>query len=244
VLPPALLDAARRSYTEGAWNEYRTAAAFAELSRALLQARAPVDLVALAADFVVDEMGHVELNARMAMELGGAAPLFVSFDELIGELVAASPLERAAEIAVRVSCVGEALSAPLLATAARSATHPLTRAVLRRLAAEEGAHGAIGWMVLEWAGDRLDAAARRRLARAAEAEIEALFAEWAGLAASPSAASLTAEQKDLWSLVGFAPPATFLDQARRALRQRVAAPLARAGLSIDPAVLDRLAPLA
>src|SRR5262245_61753707 len=56
IVPSAIVEAARRSYTEGAWNEYRTAAAFAELSLSLLRARAPIDLIALAADFVVDEM--------------------------------------------------------------------------------------------------------------------------------------------------------------------------------------------
>lgn len=245
-LSAATLLAARRSYTEGALNEYRTGAAFNELSRALLRARAPVDLTAMCADFVVDEMSHVELNARMAMELGGAAPVNVDVANLALEVSAETPLQQALEIAVRVSCVGETLSAPLLAAAARSATHPLTRAVLRRLASEEGAHGAIGWMILEWAQERLDDAECARLARIAEQEIEAAFADWTALETeaarlSDEAADVSAGEEDL-ALVGFAKPAVFLTQARRALRARVVAPLSSFGIHVDGASVDRLAP--
>jgi hypothetical protein len=238
ALPPHVVLAARASFTEGAWNEYRAAAAFAELARALLRARAPVDLTALCADFVVDEMSHVELNARMAMELGSAAPMHVDFANVAPECEAESALDRAVEIAVRVSCVGEALSAPLLMASARSATHPLTRAVLHRLAVEEGPHGAIGWMILEWAEDRLDGPARARLARVAEHEIAAAFAPWMSLETTENSA---ADQESL-ATVGFATPAAFLGEARRALRSRVAKPLSRFGIAIDSALLERLAP--
>jgi hypothetical protein len=236
-LAPATVLAARRSYTEGALNEYRTGAAFAELSRALLRARAPVDLTAMCADFVVDEMSHVELNARMAMELGSAAPMNVDLANLGLDVSAESPIEQAMEIAVRVSCVGETLSAPLLAIAARNATHPLTKTVLQRLASEEGAHGAIGWLILEWAEERLDADVRGRLARIAEQEIEAAFSDWTSLETAPQAADEAG-----FAQVGFVQPAAFLEQARKALRTRVAAPLARLGIDLDHRLIDRLAP--
>ena len=43
--------------------------------RALIEARAPLDLIALASRFPLDEMVHVELCARMAMELGGGTEI-------------------------------------------------------------------------------------------------------------------------------------------------------------------------
>jgi hypothetical protein len=239
ALDPALVRAARDSYAEGAWREYRTAVAFGELSRALLLARAPIDLTAMCVDFVVDEMTHVELNARMAMELADGATPTVRGTNLAFATESADPIERAAEIAVRVSCVGETLSAPLLAAAAREATHPLTVAVLHRLAADEAPHAAAGFIVLSWAAPRLDAGARKRLARIAEHEVAALFDDWRGTNVGSCACD---EAERDFGVVGFPRRSTFLAQARRALRRRVARPLARFGIDLDPKLLDRLAP--
>jgi hypothetical protein len=43
----------------------------------------------------------------------------------------------------------------------RAARDPLTRAVLRRIVRDESPHARLGWLVLDWAGDRVD---RARLA--------------------------------------------------------------------------------
>ena len=76
---PDIVDRARQSWTEGAFNEYCTGASFAVLLAAMLQAKAPIDLVAMAGDFIGDEMLHVELNSRVAMELGGGGSLESGF---------------------------------------------------------------------------------------------------------------------------------------------------------------------
>ena len=70
--PPLLVERARESWTEAAWNEYCTAAGFTVMLRAFLEARVPLDLVGMASDFIVDEVLHAELTSRLAMELGGA----------------------------------------------------------------------------------------------------------------------------------------------------------------------------
>src|SRR5262245_58679870 len=72
----ATLETAQRTWTLAAFQEQHSAAACAETLRALIAARAPLDLVAMASSFVLDEVVHVELCARVAMELGGAAPLW------------------------------------------------------------------------------------------------------------------------------------------------------------------------
>jgi hypothetical protein len=142
------------AWTEGAVSEYASAAAFAALLGDLIEARAPVDLIGMAGTFVADEMLHTELNARMATELGGGAPYLVDWSALAPPVTDGTPaFERAVERAVRLCCVGETLSAPLLAATARAAAHPLTRAVLARIAREEPPHARLGWLVLEWAGD-------------------------------------------------------------------------------------------
>src|SRR4051794_13992424 len=65
----------RQIWTNGTFTEYASAAAFSALTGALLECGAPVDVVATCADIVVDELAHVELSARLTMELGGALPL-------------------------------------------------------------------------------------------------------------------------------------------------------------------------
>ena len=80
--PQELLRRAQYSWTQGAVSEYATALALSRLASALIEARAPLDLSAMVADFVVDEMVHVEDNARLAMELGGAAPMWVATEAL------------------------------------------------------------------------------------------------------------------------------------------------------------------
>jgi hypothetical protein len=87
-------------------------------------------------------------------------------------------------------------------------------------------------MVLDWAHDHLTDGDRQRLARGAADEIEALFAEWAGLERAGDGA-LGKEDLELYALVGFAPPSSFVAEAEWALRQRVIAPLARHGIIVD-----------
>jgi hypothetical protein len=232
--PEALVDRARLSWTEGAFSEYCTAAAFAELVRALLAVAAPIDLVGMAADFVADELLHVELNARMAAELGGGAPYLVELDKLAPVTdPLLTPLQRASELAVRISCVGEAFSAPLLIATTRAAAHPLTRAVLARIARDEPPHARIGLLYLAWAGDRLDDAERQRLAAVALDELGACASAWRGL--PDNAVRLS----DINAL-GWMESGAYARAARRAVRTRVVAPLAAAGIPIDRGAVEAL----
>src|SRR5262245_27387854 len=111
---PAGADAARAVWTQTAFSEYASAAAFAEIAAAFLAAGAPIDLVAAAGDFVVDEIVHTEVAARLAQALGGAVRLDVDLTRLVRPSSAPDPLLRAAELVVRTSSVGEALTVPLL----------------------------------------------------------------------------------------------------------------------------------
>ena len=123
-LPPLLVERARVSWTEACYNEYCTAAAFADLLGALLSARAPIDIIGMASDFVADEVLHVELTSRIAMELGGGAHL-TSVDSRPPHVrrrrPGLDPIQRANELVVKTCCVGEAFSVPMLAGCLRSA---------------------------------------------------------------------------------------------------------------------------
>lgn len=182
--------------TEGAFSEYASAAAFSALASALLEARAPLALVALAADFVVDEMVHVELNARVAMELGGAAPLQVDFEKVAPSTeVGLSPFQRAVELALRISCIGEALSVPILVHNHRQAGDPLTRQVLARIVRDEAPHAKIGAWVLDWASPRLDTVERARLGRVGGAMLRSYAPLWEEPIARNSAGEPLAAKK-------------------------------------------------
>jgi hypothetical protein len=231
--PAELVDLARLSWTEGAWREYTTAAAFADLLGALLAAGAPVDLVGMAGDFIADEMVHAELNARMAMELGGAAPYDVDHGTLRPRALDRPPLERACELALTVSCIGETLSVPLLAGPMQAAAHPLTRAVLERIVIDEAPHARLGWLVFEWAGDRLDDRERARLGRVALEALAGYRDYWRPRGPPRFPAAQLHE-------LGWLEPAATAEIARSAVRDRVAAPLAALGIDIPAPALDDL----
>src|SRR5262249_48335750 len=76
-LAPTDTTEARAVWSAGTFTEYASAAAFSTLATAMLECGAPIDLVAMAADIAVDELAHVELSARLVMELGGAIPIDV-----------------------------------------------------------------------------------------------------------------------------------------------------------------------
>lgn len=166
---PELVERGRLGWTENAFNEHCTAAAMGQLLEVMVQANVPVDLVGMASTFVLDEVVHVELCARVAMRLGGGAPIRYDAEDLHHDFEPGlSPLQRANELVVRLCCVGETFSLPMLAGSQRAATHPLTRAVLERIVADEANHGDLGWLYLDWIGEQLDAAERRRLFLAAQ----------------------------------------------------------------------------
>jgi hypothetical protein len=209
---PAEVERERAAWTEGAFSEYASAAAFSALAGALLEARAPIELVGLAADFVVDEMLHVELNARVAMELGGAAPFFVDFAKLAPTTAAdLSPFQRAVELALRISCIGEAMSVPVLVHSRRHASDPLTRKVLSRIVRDETPHAKLGAWVIDWATPQLDAAERTRLGQVGSA----MLASYAPLWRDPGRG--TAEDRRL---------------LRRSVRDRVIKPMEALGIHL------------
>ena len=104
-LSPEALLAARKAWTGAAFQEFRTGAACAATLEALIKARAPLDLIGLAARFPLDEMVHVEICSRIATELGGAIELIYDPETLIWEVPEGSSLMIAAHWVVSNFCV-------------------------------------------------------------------------------------------------------------------------------------------
>jgi hypothetical protein len=148
---PEIVETARDVWTRSAFSEYASGAAFAEIAAHLLAARAPIDLVAAAGDFVGDEMFHAEMASRVTMALGGARPLDVNYEKLVRPPQAGSPLRRAAELVVRSCCVGESLTVPMLKQSRRAAGSRTIEAVIGRILRDEAQHAELGWWFLDWA---------------------------------------------------------------------------------------------
>jgi hypothetical protein len=217
---------AQRAWTGAAYQEHRTAIACAATLRALLEARAPIDLVAVATRFPLDEMTHVEMCARMAMEMGGGTEIRYDPTEVVtGAPDGAPNLVRAADLVVRFFCVGEALSIPLLRGAAKAARHPLPRAVLNRIVKDEAAHGVFGFTFLDWAADRLGEPERRFLGERADLAIEATKSTWREIAKQPRAT----ESSDA---LAWMQTDEYLETARRSMQRYVVEPLRARGIPI------------
>jgi len=223
---PEIVALAQRSWTEAAFQEHRTAAACAATLKALVCARVPLDLIAFASRFPLDEMAHVELCSRLAMRLGGGVRLLHDPRGLIVEPnPGLSALLQAAELVVRNFCVGEALSIPVLRGSWHAARHPLVRAVLGRIVKDEAAHGQFGWLFLDWAEPFLDEEARAHLARVAGDTIRATKERWKFIVPR-------ADRSVDTHALGWMESISYLELAHRSLRTHVLEPLRARG--IDP----------
>lgn len=216
---------AREVWTNGVFTEYASAAAFSSLSVAMLQAQAPVDLAAVAADFAVDELAHVTLVARLVMAMGGATPFVTDLSQLAPTPIADSPRLRAAELAVKISCVGEALSLPALSAWHRGAGHPLVRAVLDRLRHDEGPHAAIGHWYLELVASSFTVGEREFLGKIASDAVRVYQPLWQGAAGERL-------------IAGKHGPERYAAYMQRAVDERIAAKLARHAISVDRDVVS------
>jgi len=224
---PAELIKARQAWTGAAYQEHRTGAACAMTLKALIEARAPVDLIAVASRFPLDEMVHVELCARMAMEMGGGTEIVHDPTQMVLEPdPSATPLMRAAECAVRFFCVGEAISIPLLRATWHVSKHPLPRAVMGRIVKDEAAHGIFGFTFLDWALPRLSEDDKITLGRAADLAIRFLYGQW----------RITRKHrrtpKHHGDVLGWMKTDDYLSLAARAMQAQVIDPLEARGIPV------------
>lgn len=211
---PDAVPGARWSWTQTAFSEYASAAAFAEIAAALAAAGAPIDMIAAAGDFIVDEIVHVEAAARIANALGGGVVLEVDLSRLVRPPCDGDPRVRAAELLVRTSCVGEALTVPLLKLSRELSGSTVVAAALRRIIQDEAMHAQIGEWFLDWGDGWLDDDARSHLGKVAGAAVRS----FAPLLGGACTGAVSCDRYD----------PLFIDTVER----RVAAPLAARGIEI------------
>jgi hypothetical protein len=175
---PAALEYARGAWTEVAINEYRAVALFCEVLRALVDVKAPLDLLGMTSDFLADECSHVELASRMAMELGGGAPRVVDLENFAMRPSGGTAFQRANEMLLRVGCVAETFSGGTATVSHRFTSHALPRAVYETILRDEALHRRLGGLYFEWAMPRIDAVERRRLGQVLLSALKGLAPFW------------------------------------------------------------------
>jgi hypothetical protein len=166
------LRAARIGWTQASLQEYQSTSVHADALRDMLGLRMPIDLMAMSTQFQLDELAHAELAARIAMELGGGAP--VVHTPVVPPAFGGPADFTLAERALRAFAVSETYAHVMLAAAFTRAAHPLLRGVRRILAKDEAAHGRFGWLLLEWLIPEMNAAQLDELRRVAARSVEHL----------------------------------------------------------------------
>jgi hypothetical protein len=129
----------------------------------------------------------------------------------------------------------------MLGGSLRSASHPLTRAVLDRIVRDEAPHGQLGWMYLEWADDEMTDAERARLGRAAVLALEQ-FAPLYQRLRSKALGGVTSEgfRLDDVRALGWMESTEYGALARDAVAMNVVRPLARHGIIVPESDVERL----
>jgi hypothetical protein len=228
---PSAVEYARGAWTEVAINEYRAVASFCEVLRALVDIKAPLDLLGMTSDFLADECSHVELASRMAMELGGAAPRSVDLDHFAMRPAGLTPFQRANELVLRVSCVSEAFSGGTANVSLEATSHPLPRAVYETILRDEAHHRRLGGLYFEWALSRIDENELRRLGQTLLSALNGLAPFWKSQKSKAEAAPSLRE--DDLSALGWLSPARFAPVALEVAVRDILDPLATIGITMS-----------
>ncbi len=229
---PEAVDLARANWTEVAINELRAVASFSEVLRALVDVKAPLDLLGMTSDFLADECSHVELASRMAMDLGGAAPREVDFARFTSRPRGLTPLQRANELVLRVGCIAEAFSGGTATVSFGSTSHALPRAVYGTILRDEAHHRRLGGLYFEWALSRIDDAELRRLGRVLHTALRGLSPFWKARV-TRSETPPGWPQDDLRAL-GWLRPEEFAPIAKEVVTRDILDPLETIGIAITP----------
>ena len=122
---PAAVERARGSWTEVAINEYRAIGPFSEVLRALVEVRAPLDLIGM-----MQRLPRRRVLSRGAREphgdgVGGQRRARIDIEQLSPRARGGTAWQRANELLLRVSCINEAFSGATAAVSCAHTTHEL-----------------------------------------------------------------------------------------------------------------------
>ena len=231
----AVLTDARAWWTELAANELAAVIQFSSVLSALACAQAPLALVGMTSDFLADECAHVELGARAAMALGGAAPRTVDFSDAVTTPPSdLTPAQWAAERVLRVSCVAEVLAGAAAARTYQACTEPLPRALYTSILRDEVYHKQLGALYIEYAYESWSDAERVRLGRVLADELFKFRGLWAGQRRVP--VGDTVPQHEL----GFLKRGELASVALDAALKKIVAPLAEIDIVLTEAEHEKI----
>lgn len=239
---PSILDAARGLWTDLSISEYRAVASFTEVVRALVEAKAPLDLIGMAGNFVADEVLHVELASRMAMELGGGVLREIDLTRFaMRRDTRLTPFQQANELVLKVCCVSEAYANGTVQGTYKACAHPLVKSVYARIMRDEVHHHRLGALYFQWAEERLDAAERARLSTVLGQALESLSVVWRR---RPSKVTDGVTEEG-WKVaqirqLGWLESETMIPLAKEVVAREILAPMAELGVTIDEPTRARL----
>ncbi len=149
---PSVYSSQTLAWARAAWesrlcDEYRSQVALTLLLADLTQEGFAIDVLGAAIRVVRDEARHVELCRRMVRALGGSDLIDAEVAHVSAE--GDTGLTRVLDLSLGFLCIGETLSARLIAAVRANAKDPLAHAVLTQMLADESIHGQFGWTVLE-----------------------------------------------------------------------------------------------
>lgn len=141
---------ARQEWRARVRAEYHSAAITAQLVHWMIVCGLPPELIRTGQRVVSDELDHARLSHDVVCAIGDdEAPEPVDLGAMCPTT---SPLGIGASLlegVLRSLCVGETLAVPLFAAMRDQATHPVARAALERIVADEAVHSRFGWDVLD-----------------------------------------------------------------------------------------------
>jgi hypothetical protein len=148
-----------------------------ELCRApeLLSLGAPSELLLATQRALGDEIAHAEACFGLASAYAGrrVGPGPMSIQNVLPRAPSALEVARSAFLE---ACIGETVAAAEALAALEQATDPAVKAVLKRIAADEGRHAELGWRFLRWIFEEGAPGTRASLARELEDLLEAELA--------------------------------------------------------------------
>ncbi|HEY3254250.1 MAG TPA: ferritin-like domain-containing protein [Polyangiaceae bacterium] len=165
--------------------EHASIAAFARFNLQLLSLGAPAALIEACNRALADETEHTRLCFALASHYAGTQlgpdrlDIRHSFDE--------SSLEAVIQLVLSEGCIGETVAALEAQAGAASATDPVIRGVLARIARDEQAHAELAFRFMRWALAQVLPAIREKIASDAEQRL-ASYERKAKSAAQASAA--------------------------------------------------------